>query len=286
MLDADASRSIVAAPSRARPVWLVTRPTRRPASDLKPSARATSTPARTGCAGAAVTGAVCDSNACRLQMDSRAACVTPVVSDDCTIVATRARSAATSPLPSGWRRLDRNTMYTCVAGSIQIDVPVKPVCPNDPSGMSSPRFTEKLESMSHPKPRTFASPAGVAGDVMRATASGDSTRAPPGTAPPPSSMRQKRARSSAVLKSPAWPATPPIRRAVGSCTTPRSIVIFSPSHGQPNGVQDCVGAMRGTSAAGGLNIVSFMPSGRKIRERAKVSNGWPLTRATTSASRK
>ncbi len=30
--------------------------------------------------------------------------------------------------------------------------------------------------MSQPSPRTFGSPTGVAGDVMRATASGDSTR--------------------------------------------------------------------------------------------------------------
>ena len=37
-----------------------------------------------------------------------------------------------------------------------------------------------------------------------------------------------------------------------------------PSHGQPNGVQLSVGAIRGSSDAGGLNIVSFIPSGVKI----------------------
>ena len=38
----------------------------------------------------------------------------------------------------------------------------------------------------------------------------------------PSSIRQNRARSSAVENSPAWPATPDRRRALPSCTTPRS----------------------------------------------------------------
>ena len=42
-----------------------------------------------------------------------------------------------------------------VAGSIQSDVPVKPVCPNDPTGSSSPRLDEYDESMSQPSPRTF-----------------------------------------------------------------------------------------------------------------------------------
>ena len=57
-------------------------------------------------------------------------------------VAMRARSGVTSPLPSGWTRFERNTTYNSVSGSIQIDVPVKPVCPNDPIGRSSPRFDE------------------------------------------------------------------------------------------------------------------------------------------------
>ena len=41
--------------------------------------------------------------------------------------------------------------------------------------------------------------------------------------------------------------------------------MLGPSHGQPNGVHVSVGAMRGRSDAGGRNIVSFMPSGSKIR---------------------
>ena len=43
-----ASRSIVLAPSRERPVWFVSRPTRLPRSRAKPSAASTSMPASTG----------------------------------------------------------------------------------------------------------------------------------------------------------------------------------------------------------------------------------------------
>ena len=93
------------------------------------------------------------------------------------MVATRARSGVTSPEPSGWRRFDRKMTNTRLAGSIQIEVPVNPVWPNDPSGKNSPRFAEYDESTSQPKPRTFGSPAGVAGDVMRLTVSGARIRA-------------------------------------------------------------------------------------------------------------
>jgi hypothetical protein len=37
---------------------------------------------------------------------------------------------------------------------------------------------------------------------------------------------------------------------------------------------------------GGLNVVSAMPRGLKMRSETKRSNGMPLTRATISASRK
>ena len=61
---------------------------------------------------------------------------------EAAIVATRARSGVTSPLPSGWTRLDRNTTNIRVTGSIQSDVPVKPVWPKEPIGSSSPRLPE------------------------------------------------------------------------------------------------------------------------------------------------
>ena len=93
-------------------------------------------------------------------------------------VATRARSGVTSPLPSGCTRFERNTTNSRVTGSIQSEVPVKPVCPNDPIGSSSPLFDEKLESMSQPRPRTFGSPGALAGDVIFATVSGERIRTP------------------------------------------------------------------------------------------------------------
>ena len=150
-------------------------------------------------------------------------------------------------------------------------MPVKPVWPNEPIGNSSPRFDEKLESRSQPRPRTLGSAAGVDGAVIRATDSGERIRRP-SSVPWPRSMRQKRARSSAVVNIPAWPATPPIRRAVGSCTTPRSIggagVAAAPgTHGSFGGHRS-VGAIRGTSAAPGRNAVSRMPSGAKMRSCA------------------
>ena len=87
----------------------------------------------------------------------------------------------------------------------------------------------------------------------------------PWYAPPPSNMRAKIERSAAVLKSPACPATPPIRRAVGSCTMPLNIRMSGPWHGHPSGVQFSVGAILDVIDGGGMNAVSFMPSGSKIR---------------------
>ena len=68
-----------------------------------------------------------------------------------------------------------------------------------------------------------------------------------------------------MLKRPAWPATPPIRRAVGSCTTPRSMARQGAVQGQASGAQGTVGAMRSASTAGGRN--SCRPS-RADRRRA------------------
>ena len=100
------------------------------------------------------------------------------VTTEAAIVATRARSGVTSPLPSGCTRFDRNTTNIRVAGSIHSDVPVKPVWPNDPTGSSSPRFEEYAESMSQPRPRTLRSADDVEGVVILATANGDRIRTP------------------------------------------------------------------------------------------------------------
>ena len=61
---------------------------------------------------------------------------------------------------------------------------------------------------------------GVWGSVNLATVSGLKRRTP-SSSPPSSIIWAKRARSSAVENRPAWPATPPMLRAVGSWTTPR-----------------------------------------------------------------
>ena len=115
--------------------------------------------------------------------------------------------------------------------------------------------------MSQPSPRTARISPGVDGDVIRATVAGDRIRAAP-SRPPFRSIRQKRERSAAVLKSPACPATPSMRRAVGSCTTPRRNV--DPEHGHASIPQASVGAIRGRHASGGRNVVSCIPSGSKI----------------------
>ena len=73
-----------------------------------------------------------------------------------------------------------------------------------------------------------------------------------------------------------------MRRAVGSCTRPRSMTAPGPPQGQPKGAHGSVGAMRGASAAGGLNVVSAIARGPKIRSCANRSRDSPLTRRTIS----
>ena len=57
-------------------------------------------------------------------------------------VATRPRRATTCPPPSGCTRFERKTTNVWLDGSTQIDVPVKPVWPNEPTGNRAPRFAE------------------------------------------------------------------------------------------------------------------------------------------------
>ena len=101
-------------------------------------------------------------------------------------------------------------MYVRVVGSIQIDVPVNPVCPKEPTGRSSPRLEENGESMSQPKPRIAGRLAGCSGIVILRMASGERTGLPSSRA------WANFATSSAVENKPAWPATPPMRRERGS----------------------------------------------------------------------
>ena len=177
---ASCSRSIVVAPSRARPVWLVTSPTRLPLQ-RREAARRAARRCRSA-TGAARGGAGGVPDAPKSRPVRRVGCGCRRGrrrrSTEAATVATRARSGVTSPLPSGCTRFDRNTTNILVAGSIHSDVPVNPVWPNEPSGSSSPRFDENDESMSQPRPRTLRSPGGVAGVVIFATVSGDRMRVP------------------------------------------------------------------------------------------------------------
>ena len=71
--------------------------------------------------------------------------------------------------------------------------------------------------MSQPNPRKTGAVGGCCGEVIFAIASRESTE------PPSSRACASFAKSSAVEKTPACPATPPMRRALGSCTMPCSI---------------------------------------------------------------
>ncbi len=284
------SRSMVGVPLAARPVWLVMSPTLRPCSSAKPSRASTSMPVSTRVVGVPGTGRAGSGEAPKSVPVVRrlvgSSSPGPPLSAAAAMVATRARSGVTSPLPSGCRRLERKITNSFVRGSTQIDVPVKPVWPNEPSGISSPRLAEKPVSTSHPRPRCALRLAGVAGVIILATVSGDSTRRGP-RAPPPSSIRTKRVRSRAVLKRPAWPATPPIRRAVGSCTTPRSGSASGALHGHASRKrQRSVGAIRPTRSSGGWKPVSVMPSGSNTCRLTYCSSGSLDARATMWPRRK
>ena len=117
------------APSRARPVWFVTSPTRLP-SQRRELLRAQHVDAghdrrarRRGAGDGpqAPKSRPVDQPRVAQRLSARRSIA------DAAIVATRARSGVTSPLPSGCTRFDRKTTNILVAGSIQSDVPVKPV---------------------------------------------------------------------------------------------------------------------------------------------------------------
>src|SRR5580700_9780770 len=94
-------------------------------------------------------------------------------------VATFDRKAIAFVFPRGCTAFVSKMMYVSVVGSTHIDVPVHPVCPNDPTGNRSPRFDENGESMSHPNPRKIGAVAGVCGDVIFSTVTADNIPSPP-----------------------------------------------------------------------------------------------------------
>ena len=168
---------------------------------------------------------------------------------DATTVATRARSGVTSPLPSGWTRFDRNTTNALRHG---IDPERRPGetgvaeradaaaarrgltntssrCPSRARARSDRRSRSPASSFSRPSAaRECASPC----SCRRRAA-----------------CWQKIARSAAVLNNPAWPATPPIRRAVGSWTTPRIISCPVRRTASRTRCSGSVGAIRGRSGS-------------------------------------
>ena len=103
--------------------------------------------------------------------------------------------------------------------------------------------------MSQPNPRRTCAEGGCSGVVIFSTISGGNTVLPASRA------WANFDKSSAVENNPACPATPPMRRAVGSCTTPRSILLFS---------SYWVGAIFGRQAAGGRKRVCVIFSGLKM----------------------
>ncbi len=82
------------------------------------------------------------------------------------------------------------------------------------------------------------------------------------------------ARSSAVEKTPACPATPFSDQAFSSCTLPRTM----PRAGE---VWYSVAAIRSSSDAGGLYPVSRIPSGPVIRSWTTWSSGRPVASSTS-----
>ena len=154
-------------------------------------------------------------------------------------------------------------------GSIHSEVPVNPVCPNDPTGSKLPRLVESGESMSHPKPRSVSAVGGCWGVVIFSMTSSGSTVLPV------SKAWANRERSVAVENTPAFPATPCMRRAVGSCTTPRNMWFCS---------SYCVGAIRVCQESGGWKRVSVIFNGVKMFFAAYWSSGIPDTRSTSAPS--
>ena len=234
------SRSIVGAPSMVLPVWLVTSATVLPFNRANFSARSTSMPGRHSVVGA---------------------------KSAATIVATWRRNSVTLPLSSGWTRLVRIITAVFEAGSIQIEVPVNPVCPYpSPLRKPSPRGALKAVSTSQPRDRDPDGGTGRA-SVSSFTVSGFKKRTP-SSSPHCNNMIAKRARSSAVLNSPACPASPAKASARGSWTTPRMTL---PSR-RP------VGATR--SSGFGACDVSVILSGPKTLAWAKSFSGCLPRRST------
>ena len=185
-----------------------------------------------------------------------------------------ARAAASRrPCRPGCTRFDRNTTNMPVAGSIHSDVPVKPVCPNEPTGSSSPRFDENDESMSQPRPRTFGSPPSVGRRHLLDRERREHARAVIGAA-----AEQHAAEDRQIGRRAEQPGVPgdAAHAAGGRIVHDAAQHLPLAAFARPRQRRQLsVGAMRGRSAGGGRNIVSFIPSGSKISCLANWSSGMP-----------
>ena len=218
------------------PVWLVTRPTRLPRSGAKPSARSTSMPVSTGSARRGHRRALpAGAERQRPARDGALAATRHVAQAPPPRAWPRARAAASrrpcrrgAPGSRGTRRRSpvRGSIHRSTSRS-------NPVWPKDPAAATRRGSTSRRSRCPTPaRGRCASRPASTAWSCApRSAARG---RARPRAPRRPSSMRAKRDRSAAVVNRPAWPATPPMRRAVGSCTMPRSIAWSGPSHGHPS----------------------------------------------------
>src|SRR5690242_3990510 len=112
----------------------------------------------------------------------------------------------------GFTRLVRTTTKRSFSGSIQIEVPVKPVWPKLHGEKNWPAL-EPPSGESQPSARVDSLPWRA---VQRAIVAGLTIRTPLTPSPPLRIIIEKRARSLAVEKSPACPATPPIAHAFSS----------------------------------------------------------------------
>src|SRR5689334_19125979 len=135
----------------------------------------------------------------------------------CTASATSRRSCTCRVLlRDGFTRLVRTTTNRSFSGSIQIEVPVKPVWPKLQGEKNWPAL-EPPSGESQPSALVDSLPCRA---VQRAIVAGLTIRTPFTPSPPLRIIMEKSARSFAVEKSPAWPATPPSAYEFSSWTVP------------------------------------------------------------------
>src|SRR6266480_5728954 len=112
-------------------------------------------------------------------------------------------------LREGFTRLVSTTTNRSFSGSIQIDVPVKPVWPKLHGEKNWPAL-DPPSGESQPSARVDSLPCRA---VQRAIVAGFTILTPLAPSPPFRIIMEKSARSFAVENSPACPATPPIAHA-------------------------------------------------------------------------